>query len=112
MNNQLLAVELNRLTKGWVETASADNAVATASRAGETGKTFIITGVSASYSASTTGLLQIKDGINVIFERYVYDSDGIPLNVKATEGNTVSAELSASGAAGVIGKVNLTGYTV
>lgn len=112
MNNQLLATLLNRLKKGWVESDSQDNALATATKAAETSKTHVITGVYASYSAAVTGLLQIKDDTTVIFEQYVVNATEIPLNITATQGNAVSAELAASGTLGQIGKVNLTGYTV
>jgi hypothetical protein len=101
-----------RLPGEWAEKASADNALAIASKAAEVDKTHIITGAHASYSGSVTGLLQIKDGVTVIFEQYVVNSEVIPLNIETTSGNAVSAELAASGTLGVIGKVNLTGYTL
>lgn len=101
-----------RLPGGWVATGSADNALAAASKAAEAGKTHVITGFAASYSGAKTGLLQIKDGATVIFEQYIVNSDGLTLNIKATAGNAVSAELAASGTLGVIGNVNLTGFTV
>lgn len=112
MTNQLEAILINKITKGWVAKDSQDNALAVAAKAAETGKTHVITGVFASYSATKAGLLQIKDGTTVVAEHYIYDSGAIPLNIKATAGNAVSAELAASGTAGTIGKVNLTGFTI
>lgn len=99
---------------GWVATGSADNALATASKAAETGKSHYITAVFAGYSAAKTGLLQIKDGTTVIAEFYIENAEVIPLPtpIKATAGNAVSVELAASGAAGNIGKANIVGYTV
>lgn len=104
---------LSDAENGFVVTASADNATAIASRAAEVGKSHYIAGVYASYGAAKTGLLQIKDGAAVVFEQYVYDKEVIVFTrpVKATLGNAVSAELAASGTAGVLGKVNLSGYT-
>jgi hypothetical protein len=101
-------------TGGWVVTASADNAAATATRAAEAGKTHHITAVFASFSGAATQLLQIKDGAAVIAEQYVYSSAVItlPKPIEVTEGNAVSAVLAASGGLGVLGKVNLSGFTM
>lgn len=112
MNNQFVAIKINEAIGGWVATDSKDNAIATATKAAATGKTHIITGAFASFSATKSGLLQVKDGNTVIAEQYIYDSGYIPLNVKATAGNAVSAVLTASGTATTLGKVNLTGFTV
>lgn len=98
---------------GWIETDSQDNAAATAAHAAATGKQHIIYGVSASFSATATKLLQIKDGSTVVWEGYVYDKTDLtfPQGIAATQGNAVSAVLAASGAGGTIGKVNLHGET-
>lgn len=102
------------LTPGWAETDSADNALATASRVAEPGESHYITCIAAGYSTANTGLLQIKDGAEVIAEHYIVDSDVItlPTPLKITAGNAVSAELAASGTALTLGKVNLFGYTM
>jgi hypothetical protein len=101
------------ISEGWVSTASADNALATATKAAETGKSHYITTIFASYSGAKTGLLQIKDGAAVIAEYYIVNADviSLPTPIKATAGNAVSVELAASGTAGTLGKVNLVGYT-
>jgi hypothetical protein len=103
----------NQSDDGWVEKASADNALAVASKAAVSGKSHYIGAIFASYSGSKVGLLQIKDGATVIAEYYVNNAGVIPLDVpiKVTEGNAVSAELAASGTAAVLGKVNLVGFT-
>jgi hypothetical protein len=99
--------------QGWVAKDSKDNALATAAKAAVPGGSHYITGFAASYSATKTGLLQIKDGSTVIAEHYVYDSAAVQFApIKVTKGNAVSAELAASGAGGTIGKVNLTGFTL
>lgn len=97
----------------WQETDSQDNAAATATHAAETGKRHVITAVSASFSASSTKLLQIKDDTTVIWEAYVENHEHLtfPTGLLATAGNAVSAVLAASGGAGTIGKVNIAGYT-
>jgi hypothetical protein len=109
-------VKSDTSNQGWLAFAKADNAVASASKAGEAGKSHYITSVFASYTASLTskGTLSIKDGITVIAEVDLESSRDVTFGkpVKITEGNAVSAELSASGTAGTIGKVNLTGFTV
>lgn len=112
MTNQLEAIIYNQIAKRWVAKDSQDNSAATATKAAESEKTHIITGVFASFSNAVTKLLQIKDGDTVIAEHYIVDSGYIPLNIKATAGNAVSAVLAASGTAGQLGKVNLTGFTI
>lgn len=100
---------------GWIEKASADNALATATHAAASGKRHYLTGVWAAYSTAPAGekLLQLKDGTTVIFESYVKAAEQIPFPnpIEIARGNAVSAELAASGTAGVLGKVNITGFT-
>ena len=107
-------VQKVQLLDGWVALGSADNALATATKAAEAAKSHYITAIVASYSTAKTGLLQIKDGAAVIAEHHIVNSDMItlPTPIKITAGNAVSAELVASGTAGQTGKVNLIGYTV
>lgn len=94
-------------------TASADNAASTATKAAVSGKINYITSVTASFSLTKSGLLQIKDGSTVVFEVEVYDSATIqfPTPIAGTSGNAVSATLAASGTSGTLGKVNLVGFT-
>lgn len=112
MNNQLQAMMINQLAKGWVASDSKDNALATATKAAVTGATHVLTGISASYSGAKTGLLQVKDSTTVVFEHYIVNADVIPLDIAIAAGHAVSAELAASGAGGTLGKVNITGYTI
>lgn len=98
----------------WVVSASQDNALASATKAADdVGRSHYITGVYASYSAAKTGLLQVKVGSTVVFEHYVVNSEAInfEIPIQCAPGQAVSAELAASGTAGQIGKVNLTGFT-
>lgn len=100
---------------GWVAVDSKDNAAATAAKAAptDTRKQHVVYEVDASYSATKTLLLQIKDGTTVIWEGYVYDQRHVsfPRGIAITIGAACSAVLAASGTGGVIGKVNLHGVT-
>lgn len=99
---------------GWIEQDSEDDAIATATHAAETGKQHVIMSCSASFSATKTVLLQLKDDSTVIWEGYVYNSAHVsfPQGIGITPGNACSAVLAASGTGATIGKVNLTGVTV
>jgi hypothetical protein len=94
---------------------SQDNALATATAsAGQNQSRYYITGVDASYSvASTSGLLQLKDGATVVYEQYVHGSAEIPFPsaIIGAKNTAFSAVLAASGTAGQTGKVNLRGYS-
>lgn len=109
-----VAVKDDVARNGWVASASADNAIAVATKAGEASKSHYVTAILASFSASATKLLQLKDGAAVIAEFYVKDSQVVtlPTPIKITAGNAASAELAASGTAGTVGKVGLVGFTV
>lgn len=109
----LASIEENKYLNSWCVTASADNALATATKAAAADKAHYISGIAAGYSAAKVGLLQVKDGAEVIFEHYVDTAFDLsfPAPLKSTRGNAISAELAASGTAGVLGKVNLVGFT-
>lgn len=102
-----------RLARSWADTDSQDNAAATATKAAVTGEAHHITGVSASFSAAAIALLQIKDGTTVIWEDYVHNGLArefvSPLVI--TAGAVANAVLAASGTPGLIGKVNIKGFT-
>lgn len=92
---------------------SKDNAIATATAAAGTAtQRYYITGMDASFSASATKLLQLKDGTTVIWEGYFTNQmrHNFIHPIKGTLGASFSAVLEASGTAGVIGKVALRGY--
>lgn len=97
----------------WTVSASADNALATASKAAEAAKRHYITAVGGSFSNAVTRLLQIKKGTDVIWEQYVVNSFSheFARPIQGDVNELVSAELAASGTAGQLGKVNITGYT-
>lgn len=100
----------------WLESSGlADNATAVAQREGQAGKSHYITLIRASYSSpSTSGVLTLKvDGVPIA-EAHVHGYAEIAWNpaLGIVEGKTVSAELSASGTAGVTGSVLLSGYTI
>ena len=94
---------------GWVETDLQAGAAA-AIRAAEPGKQHIIFSVDASFSATASDVLQIKDGAVVIWQGHVYDSREVtfPEGIGGSLGNLVTAELGA-GAGNAT--VNLHGTT-
>jgi len=102
---------------GWVVTATATAAVATATQAAPSGgnKTHILYGVDWGFSATPAApvLLQIKDGSTVIWSTYVLAGDRrvFERGIAVTLGNAVSAVL-ASGGGSVVGYVNIDGVTI
>lgn len=99
----------------WIETATADNAAATATKAAPSGGiSHYITSVSASFEASVSGaVLQLKEGSTVLAKWHVYDAFAIvfPSPIKLPPGTAANLELAASGTAGTDGSVNMSGYT-
>ena len=98
----------------WSETTVADDATAIATRAAASGKAHYLTSVSASYSVTNSGLLELKDGTTVLGSYHVYDSRDIPFPkpLRVTTGASVSVELAASGTPGQDGSVVITGFTL
>lgn len=96
----------------WEEKASASNALATATRAAESGNRHSIATIVASFSAAAIALLQVKFGTTVVLEHYVHNSEviALPSPLRAGSGQAVSAELAAGGA-GITGTVAITGYS-
>jgi hypothetical protein len=88
-----------------------DNAVATATITGETGANIVLLNIYAAYSDLFSGTLTIKEGSTT---KMTLDVQGklqlSDLTIQFSEGASVSAELSASGEAGVYGSVFLHGY--
>lgn len=100
---------------GWIARASADNALATASKAADGTRQHIVYGVTASFStAAANKLLTIKDGTTIVFQAYVTNALSIVFErgIAMTPGGACSAELAASGTGGQSGDVNLHGVTV
>lgn len=102
----------------WVVRTSADNALATVTRAGEPGGRHVITGISAYFSttAPASKLIEILVGGVVQWEGYVHAgqltipfSDGMA--IRGGAGQDVSVRLAASGAAATLGKLAMWGYT-
>lgn len=100
----------------WVEDDSKDNATATASRsAPKEGLSHFITSISGGYSASVSGnTLLLKQGVTVIGRWRVYDSLTLSFSspIKLEPGTVANLELEASGGAGTLGDVTMTGYTL
>lgn len=99
-------------TAGWNEADSATNDTATAAHSAETGNQHVITSVQGAFSAAAIALLQIKDGSTVVWELYIHNADAVLFQggIKGTRGNAVSAVLAAGGS-GIVGKVNIQGFT-
>jgi len=97
----------------WSETATADNAAATATHAAESGNAHYVTGVSGSFSAAAIKLLTLKDGSTIIGNYHVHNQRDIVFDepLRITSGAAVVVSLAASGSAGVIGAVVVTGFT-
>lgn len=98
----------------WTQSAVADNAAATATRAGVAGKQHYVTHVSASFEVANAGKrLDLKDGAAVILSWFVQDRLVVDfiVPVAITAGNDAVLTLAASGTAGQEGAVNLAGYT-
>lgn len=98
----------------WSITATADNAAATVTRAGEAGKSHFITSISGSFSAAAIKLLTLKDGAAIIGNFHVHNQREIVFAkpIKITAGAAAELSLAASGTAAVIGAVTMTGYTI
>lgn len=98
----------------WSITATSDNAIATATKAAEAGKSHYITSIAGSYSAANIGLITVSDGAAVVGNYHTHNQRDVVLSrpFRAVSGNAVSVSLAASGTVGVIGAVTITGYTV
>ena len=97
----------------WTERAEATAAAATATRAAEAGRSHYIVSVVAGYGAAQIGGLDVSDGPTVVLSTHVHNQlvISLPRPLKATAGNAVSVTLGA-GATGVVGRVNIIGFTV
>lgn len=106
---------INREFASWVESESADNLAATATRAAPPGGlAHFITSVSGGYSASANGKTMIlREGATEKARWYVYDSFALSFSspIQIAAGAAVSLELEASGGAGNLSAATLTGYT-
>lgn len=100
----------------WTATATADNALATATKAaGGAGVSHYVTGLQASFSAAAAGkLATLKEGASILASFYVHNDLQVtfPKAIKIAANTAVSVELAASGTLGVIGAVNLQGYSI
>lgn len=105
--------EGDHLVSDWVITAEEDNALATATKAAESGKRHYIVTILASYSGTKTGNLEVKDGSTSLFNFVIENEEVIPLSkpLPISEGNALNVELEASGTGGELGDVTVIGYT-
>jgi hypothetical protein len=99
----------------WAASDSKDNALATASKTAEAGKTHFFKRIIVSFTAAPAApkLIQLKKGTTVFLEMYAdavkqaWNLDGLPGN----DNEAISVEVAASGAGGNLCKVALIGYT-
>jgi hypothetical protein len=96
----------------WIESDVQDNDVAIATRAAPAGgMSNYIVSISAGYeNPGTSGLLQLKQGTDVIGSWFVHDVFAMvfPSPIRIDPAKAVSLELAAGGDDGA---VSLTGYT-
>lgn len=106
---------VNREYHSWVDTDTATNATATATKAAPAeGLSHFITSVSGSFDATASGItLILKDGSTEVARWNVYDSFALALSspIKLSPGTAANLELAAGGA-GIVGAATLTGYTL
>ncbi len=100
--------------KQFTRSSVEDNATATVTVSGVSGKRHYLTYISASYDFAKIGRLEIKDGSTVILTAFVHNQQqfnfqAIPIVI--SESNALSATLEASGGAGNEGVVTIHGYT-
>jgi hypothetical protein len=107
------AVEVLENASTWSLTATATAAAATVTRPAEAGRSHYVTSISGGFGAAQIALLTLSDGATVIGNFHVHNQRTATFDkpLKITGGNAAGASLGA-GAAGVVGAVTLTGYTV
>ena len=105
-------------TAQWTATANADNATATATKAAPNDKSgrerLFVSTIDASFSGSVAGAtVIIKDGTTEVWRRYFNDTTTIDFRrpFPISQAAALNVELSASGSGGVIGAVNVSGFT-
>jgi hypothetical protein len=99
----------------WSITVTADNAAATVTRAAEAGRQHVITSIAGSFSVANAGkLMTLKDGATVIGNYHVMTVRDKEFDkpVKLSPNSAAELSLAASGTAGQIGAVTMTGYTI
>lgn len=107
-----LGVLNNRGISTWIVTATGDNAIATATKAAEAGKSHYVVAISATYNDSTiNNLVALKDGANTVGNFHV-GNIVFSKPLKLTAGNAVSVSLPASGTLGKVGAVTIVGFTI
>lgn len=109
---------VTREVESWVESTTATNATATASRAavattGNVAQSHFITSVSGGYDATAGGTLILSAGATELARWHVYDSFSLSLSspIRIPPGSVANLALSAGGA-GIDGTAVMTGYTL
>ena len=107
-----------RAFPGWVESSSAVNSTAIATRGAESDKQHIVYAVEVSFSSEFVGHrpFQIRDGAAIIWSGYAIDGKSqkvsFPKGLCITPGNLCRGILSASQVPGVSGYMRIHGATV
>jgi len=102
-----------KLVSPWIVTASADNAIATATKAAVAGQHHYLTSLHFGWDVAKIGAGQVNDNVTAVGYYAVHNERSITFNPphEITLGNKIDAILGASGTAGKIGYVTMTGYT-
>lgn len=89
-----------------------NNATATATKAAVANQQHVITGIYCAFSGTATKTVVIKQGSTAIMTLDVVNSLSlVGIEIPIAMGSACSAELAASGSAGVYGSVALFGYS-
>ncbi|MBT9177518.1 MAG: hypothetical protein DDT20_01852 [Firmicutes bacterium] len=97
----------------WSVTVTADNAAAIAIRIGVAGQSHYITCIAGSLGAVLIRLMTLTDGTVIVGNFHVHNQRDIVFAkpLRLTMGSAAELRLAASGTAGVIGAVTMSGYT-
>lgn len=102
------------LVSEWSATATADNAVATVTRAAEAGRRHYVTGISGSFSVVLVRLMRLLAGATVLGSFHVHNARDVEFTIpiELPENTAAVLDLAASGTLGQVGAVVLRGYTI
>ncbi len=109
-------VELMHIdASNWIVSASADNALAVATRPADPTRSHYVVGYVAGFSGTAHRVAVLKEGATTRLSIPVRDAGNglviFPRPIRFARNQAVSLELPASGAAGTIGYVALIGFT-
>jgi hypothetical protein len=109
-------VELTHIdATDWVVSTSADNALATATKAADPMRCHYVVGYVAGFSGAVQKVASLKAGGATLLSIPIKDAGNglviFPRPIKFGRNQSVSLELPASGTAGILGYVALIGFS-